>query len=373
MIVAKVIFWIGVAIPLYTVAGYPALLFLLRRLLRRPVHKGPVEPFISILIPAYNEADVIESKIRHTLALDYPAERCEIVVACDGCRDSTAAIAKQFEDGRRVRVLDYPVNRGKIATLNESVPQLRGEIVVFSDASAFFDSTALRKVVFNFADPAVGAVSGRYTVIKPDAVNIGNSEDVYWRYETWLRDQESQLSSTLGGHGQLHAIRKPLYPFPPPGTINDDYVIPLSVIHKGYRAVYEPGALVYEEAEQMTGFGRRVRIMAGNFQQLRELRPLIWPPRPLPLLFFVSRKVLRLTVPFAMITALLANLFLLHIPLYAGLFVAQCGFYLLALLGMVWRLKPKTLLLPFYFCMVNAATFFGAYHALTSRRRMAWK
>jgi len=316
---------------------------------------------------------VIEKKIRDSLALDYPAERLEIVVASDGSKDNTVETARRFEDGQRVRVLAYEVNRGKIPVLNSSVAELRGDIVVFSDAPAMLYHDSVRKLVANFADARVGAVSGRYTVVKADEVDIGKSEDFYWKYETYLKVQESQIASTLGGHGHLHAIRKELYPFPPPGTINDDYVIPVSVLSKGYRAVYEPAAIVYEEAHEMAGFGRRVRIMAGNLQQLREIKGLLWPLRPLPLFFFLSHKGSRLLVPFAMVAALIANLFLLGSPLYAVLFVLQVLFYAMAVLGTLFQLRPKTLLLPFYFCMINVATFFGLYHALTSRRRMAWK
>ncbi len=241
-----------------------------------------------------------------------------------------------------------------MATLNASVPELRGEIVVFSDAAAMLDPSSVRRLVENFADPAVGAVSGLYKVVKTGQVNIGTSEDFYWKYETFLKVQESQLGSTLGGHGHLHAIRKALYPYPPPGTINDDYVIPVSVLAKGYRAVYEPSAIVYEEAHEMAGFGRRVRIMAGNIQQLREIKGLLNPLLPLTLFFFLSHKAGRLVVPFAMLAALAANLLLLSSPIYLAIFCAQLVFYLLAALGGVWRLRPKTLMLPFYFCMINA-------------------
>jgi biofilm PGA synthesis N-glycosyltransferase PgaC len=185
--------------------------------------------------------------------------------------------------------------------------------------------------------------------------------------------KESQLASTLGGHGHLHAIRKALYPFPRAGTINDDYVIPVSVLAKGYRAVYEPAAIVYEEAHEMTGFGRRVRIMAGNIQQLRYIRGLLHPLRPLALFFFLSHKLTRLLVPFAMLAALIASLFLLDSPLYLAIFCGQLFFYLLAAAGSLWWLRPRVLMLPFYFCMINLATFFGFYHALTDRRSLAWR
>jgi biofilm PGA synthesis N-glycosyltransferase PgaC len=367
------VFWIAVSIPVYAYFGYPVVLLLLRLIIHREVAKGPFEPSISLLIPAYNEGDVIERKVQNSLALDYPRDRMEIVVASDGSKDATAEIAQRLADGVAVRVLAYQENRGKIPTLNAAVPELRGEIIVFSDAAAMLLPDSLRKLLANFADPKVGAVSGLYKVVKADEVDIGKSEDFYWKYETFLKVQESQLASTLGGHGHLHAIRKALYPYPPAGTINDDYVIPVSVLGKGYRAVYEPAAIVYEEAHEMTGFGRRIRIMAGNIQQLREIKSLLWPLRPLPLFFFLSHKLSRLLVPFAMVAALAANLFLLNAPFYRALFALQVVFYALALCGTTWQLKPKTLLLPFYFCMINVATFFGFYHALTSRRRMAWK
>lgn len=370
----ETLFWIAVAVPVYAYLGYPVVLLLLRTLIHRRVRKQPFVPMVSLLIAAYNEADTIEQKIRNSRELDYPPEKLEILIACDGSKDGTPEVARHVAGGAAsVRVLEYPLNRGKVLTLNSAVGEARGEILVFSDATSILYRDALRRLVENFADPAVGAASGKYTVIKADEVAIGKSEDFYWKYETFLKTQESELSSTLGSHGHLHAIRKHLYPFPAPGTINDDYVIPVSVLAKGFRAVFEPSAVGYEEAREMTGFGRRVRIMAGNLQQLREIGGLIAPLRLFPLFFFLSHKVGRLLVPFAMPAALAANLFLLGSPFYRALFYAQAAFYALALAGTRLKLQPKALLLPFYFCMINLATFFGLYRALTSRRRMVWK
>lgn len=370
---AELIFWIAIATPLYAYFGYPLALLSLRPMVRRPVKKAPIQPPVSLLIPAHNEARVIERKIRNSLALDYPADRLEIVIASDGSTDETEAIARRFEVAARVRVLAYSKNRGKMAVLNAAVGELHGEIIVFSDASATLAPDALRRLVENFADPSVGAASGRYQVVRPAEVNIGTSENLYWKYETFLKTQESQLASILGGHGQLHAIRKTLYPYPPPETINDDYVIPVSVLSRGLRAVYEPAALVWEEAQEMNGFARRIRIMAGNLQQLRNLPQLLRPLQLLPVFFFLSHKAIRLAAPFAMLAALAANLFLLRSPRYAALFWLQIGFYTLAAFGLTGRLRPRALALPFYFCMVNAAAFFGLYHALTRRKSMAWK
>jgi poly-beta-1,6-N-acetyl-D-glucosamine synthase len=367
----QAVVWIGLGLPVYAYAGYPILLLLLRRLgVRRPIRKASIEPGVSLVITAYGEGELVAEKIRNVQKLDYPAGQLEVVISCDGPKNNTAEFAQQAAAGTNVRVIAYPVNRGKIAALNATVSQLSHEIVVFSDASAMLDSDSIRLLVENFADPEVGAVSGTYKVMRAEDVDIGKSEDFYWKYETALKMLESELSSTLGSHGHLHAIRRQLYPFPAPGTINDDYVIPVSVLDKGYRAVYDPRAVVREEAREMTGFGRRVRIMAGNIQQIREIRSVL--RRPLPLFFFLSHKICRLAVPFGMVAALAANLFLLDWVVYRWLLAGQVAFYLLALTGWAVRL-PKLLMLPYYFSMINAATFIGAYYAATSLRKMAWK
>jgi cellulose synthase/poly-beta-1,6-N-acetylglucosamine synthase-like glycosyltransferase len=370
---AESVFWLAAAIVGYVYAGYPLLLAALRLIIHRPARKAPIEPSVSLLVAAYNEADVIDAKIRNALALDYPADRLEIVVASDGSTDGTAERAQRFADGERVRVFAHPSNRGKVSALNDAIPLLRGEIVAFSDASSMLARDSLRRLVESFADPRVGAVSGVYRVRRHDEAQLGRQEDFYWTYETYLKKQEATLDSVLGAHGSLYAIRKSLYPFPPAGTINDDYVVPLRVLHQGYRVAYEPHAVAEEEAREMGGFSRRVRIMTGNVQQLRELRALLRPPRWLPLLFFVSHKVGRLAVPLAMVAMAVANVFLLDVPFYRWTLLAQIAFYALVVLGAVSEIRPKILRLPYYFCMINAAAFLGMYHALRGRRSLAWK
>jgi biofilm PGA synthesis N-glycosyltransferase PgaC len=371
--IVPTIFWIFVFLPVYAYIGYPIVLAALRLAIRRPIKKGPITPMVSLIVPAYNEAAVIARKIQNLMMLDYPSDRIEIVIASDGSSDRTVEIAQSLADGAHIRVLAFPENRGKVATQNASIAELRGEFIVFSDASAMLQPDSVRKLVENFADPTVGAASGLYKVVKADQVNIGASEDFYWKYETFLKMQESQLASTLGAHGSLYAIRKVLYPFPPPGTINDDYVIPVSVLRKGFRVVYDPSAVALEEAHEMTGFGRRVRIMAGNIQQLREIQGLLYPFRPLELFFFLSHKLSRLLVPFAMLAAFVTNALLLDSRFYASIFCAQLVFYFLAACGAIWHLRPRPLMLPYYFSMINLTTFFGFYHALTRGRSLAWK
>ena len=368
----RALFWTSAFLVVYPYFVYPALLALLGRVRPRPPRKAPIEPTVSVLVAAFNEEDVIAAKIENSLALDYPAARLEIVVASDGSSDATNTIAARYDDGQRVRLVAFPVNRGKLAALNDVIPQLTGEIVVFTDASSMLTPESIRVLVSNFADPAVGAVSGAYLVRNPARSALGKQEDFYWRFETSLKAAEAELSSTLGAHGALYAIRRPLYPFPEPGVINDDFVIPLRIVARGYRAVYEPGAVAVEEAHEMEGFRRRVRITSGNIQQLRELPRLLLPPRPVPRFFFVSHKAMRRVVPPAMMTSLVANLFLLGSPVYAVLLVAQLAFYALALGGAAFALRPRLLRLPYYFSMVNAALIVALFEHAVQRRPVTW-
>ncbi len=366
----QIIFWLCAAFILYGYVGYPLVLAFLCLFLSRPVRKQPCKPAVSLLISAYNEAHVIENKLRSALQADYPPERLEVVVASDGSSDETVSLVQSFIEAnpcRCVRLLAFPHNRGKLATLNEVVPQLQGDIVVFSDAASIIAPDAIRRLVENFNDPTVGAASGVYQVLNQDKAQLGRQEDFYWRYETFLKLQEAKLGSTLGAHGSLYAIRKELYSFPAPGTINDDFIIPMRVLEQGFRVAYDPSAVATEEAKEMEGFGRRVRIMAGNFLQLKELRRLLRPPRPLYVFFLLSHKAVRLMAPAAMILLAVATTVLWSSPLYRFLGLLQIGFYALAVVGAIWPLQPKFLRLPYYFCMINTAVFPGIYRAIRMR------
>jgi cellulose synthase/poly-beta-1,6-N-acetylglucosamine synthase-like glycosyltransferase len=231
----------------------------------------------------------------------------------------------------------------------------------------------LRQLVACFADPRVGAVSGLYRIRNSRASQLGQQEDLYWKYETLLKRLESDLDSIIGAHGALYAIRKELYPYPEPSVINDDYVIPVRILRRGYRVCYETRAVAWEEAHEMQGFSRRIRVMAGNFQQLRELPALIWPPRLLPVFFFLSHKMARLLVPFALLSLFASSVLLSSQPVYQVTLIAQLAFYFAALVAALLPNTPRLLRLPFYFVMINAAVLPGLYYALRGRRNMAWK
>jgi cellulose synthase/poly-beta-1,6-N-acetylglucosamine synthase-like glycosyltransferase len=372
--VALWIFWVSAALVGYVYLGFPAALAAITAVYRRPVAKAPHTPAVSLVVPSYNEESVIEQKLQACLELDYPADKLEIVIASDGSTDATVERARRFESDARVRILAFEQNRGKLAMLNDVLRQLGGEIVVFSDAATMPERGALRELTANFADPRVGAVSGIYKIRDESGAALGKQEDFYWKYETFLKEREAALGSILGAHGALYAVRRALYPFPDPSVINDDFVIPMRIVARGYRAAYEPKALAWEEAQDSSGFGRRVRLMAGNFAQLAEMKGLLWPPsRWLTLFFFLSHKAARLAAPFAMLAALAANLFLLGSPFFQAALLLQLGFYALAAMGAMGWLRHRTLRLPYYFTMINLATFFGFYYVVLRRGQVGWK
>jgi hypothetical protein len=368
---ARLWFWISVGFPVYVYIGYPILLWVLQAGIRSSPRKERIEPSVSLLVAAYNEASVIADKIRNSLALDYPLDKLEIVVASDGSKDATAEIVRSFaaaESAGRVRLLNFEKNRGKTVVLNEAVPELHGEIVAFSDASSMLAQDSIRNLVQSFSDAQVGAASGVYRLLKADQSRIGSQESLYWKYETFLKVQEAKLGAFTGAHGSLYAVRRALYPFPSADTINDDFTIPIRILERRYRVAYEPAAVAFEEAHEMEGFARRVRITAGNIEQLREIKRLAWPPRPFVLLCLLSHKTGRLLAPLFLIVALTTNIGLRNQFPYDWLLFGQGVFYALAVAGAMFRLKPAFLRLPYYFCMINSALFAWLYQAVRHRR-----
>jgi cellulose synthase/poly-beta-1,6-N-acetylglucosamine synthase-like glycosyltransferase len=374
---AKGLFWASLAAVAYTYLGYPLLLAILRPVARRPVRKGAIEPTVSIVVPAHDEAGVIGEKIDNALSLDYPPEKLDVIVVSDGSRDGTAeaarARAKAHQAGARVMVIEHADNHGKTAALNAGVSQSTADVVVLTDAAAMFAPDAVRALMRNYADEEVGAAGGIYRVASPDTAVTGAQEDWYWRYETRLKQSEGDISSVLGTHGQISSVRRALYPNPPESTVNDDYVIPISVLERDYRVAYEPAAVAYEPAHEMSGFGRRVRIARGNVQRLGDVRLFLRPSRAWLLLFFISHKVLRVISPFALLAMAVATVLLWREPLYAALASVQLAFYAAALLGGRPWFRPKLLRLPHYFCLINLAIVVAVAQELAGRERVSWQ
>lgn len=368
------LFWISLSTLVYIYAGYPLLVWCLARLFGREPRRADITPMVSLLLPVYNEEAHIEQKLHNSLALNYPKGKLEIVVASDGSTDDTDAIAKRFQ-AQGVRLIAMRDHLGKSAMLTRTVPLLRGEVVVFSDASSELEPGALRRLVRGFADPRVGCVSGLYRV-KGGTDLRSDGEGLYWRYETFLKQQESRLHSILGAHGAFYAIRRALFRRVRETEINDDYLIPMRIVSQGFRAVYEPEAVAWElETASVAGeFARRRRIAAGNCQQIVELRHLLSPFRGWVALCFFSHKVLRTVAPFLMVFLLVSS-FWLPRPLAAAALAAQGALYAGALAGYLCQRQGRAvrwLSPPLYFCLGNLAMLMGCLR-FCAGKRLVWE
>lgn len=296
--------WICLFVVAYHYVGYPALVWLLARLRPRPTRQGAALPTMSLIVAAYNEAEVIAAKVENSLALDYPPERLEIIFVTDGSDDGTPEIVAAHR-GQGVCLLHQPRRQGKSAAINRAAAQASGEILVFSDANAFYLPDAPRMLARHFADEAVGGVSGKKTIRRSDA-GISESSSLYWRYESAIKTHESAIGSTVGVVGEMMAVRRRLFHPIPPDIINDDAYLAVRLCRDGARVIYEPAATCWETAAESSQQEqiRRRRITAGRFQLL--FRPRVWPWRsPWTLFALFSHKFLRLLLPFFLIGAFL--------------------------------------------------------------------
>jgi cellulose synthase/poly-beta-1,6-N-acetylglucosamine synthase-like glycosyltransferase len=377
------IFWISLAAVAYTYFGYPIVIWLLSRLFaRRSQTAGDNSelPSVSLLIAAYNEAAVIDERVRNALELDYPPDQLQIVVASDGSDDNTAEIVRRYAN-RGVVLLDRTQRRGKATALNESFKELTGDIVLLSDANTFTDAAAVRKLVRWFRDPEVGVVCGR--LVLTDPATGRNVDSYYWRYETFLKKCEGRLGALLGANGAIYAIRRSLYSEIPSNTIVDDFVIPLRAkLRTGCRIVYDSEAVAHEEtpASVRSEFHRRSRIGAGGFQSIGMLWRLLHPRYGWGAFTFFSHKILRWMGPFFLVGAFAANvaLCILLWPdwLYWNLLVGQVAFYATSFLAafvptQIRLLKP--LRLTTMFTAMNAALFVGFCRWLWGTQKGTWK
>jgi poly-beta-1,6-N-acetyl-D-glucosamine synthase len=370
-------FWAGVGLISYVYGGYAAVIWLCSRVRSRPIRQSAITPRATLIIPARNEERWIRRKIENTLALDYPKEQIEIIVASDGSNDQTAPIAREFA-GRGVRVAGFPTRLGKQEMLNRLVPMASGEIIVASDSHAMLKPDALRNLLRHFADPEVGGATGRRICVvqAKSAASVG--EGLYWRYESWIKESESRVHSCLGAHGQLYAIRKAA--FPHVEKVGEDFFIPMKVIAStGLRIVYEPEAVaaIPAAANLSIEFERKARAHVSFLLTL----PMMWKllvPGYSPIWWqFISHHVLRMLAPPALVLTLACSAILAPASrFYSAIFLAQVVFYLLAAGGAIlahYGRRPKLFYVPFYFTFTNVALALAWLRWPARRYDYAWQ
>lgn len=370
----KWVFWGGAGIIAYAYVGYAAWLWIRSRWRSKPVQRASGTPTVSLIMVVRNEAKVLERKLRNLLDLDYPEECCEVVVVSDGSTDQTNQILSQYAGNGRVRAVVSPQARGKAAGLNDALAGAKGEIVVFTDARQKIESDAVRLLVENFADASVGCASGELMLGDPDSGEATQGMGLYWKVEKKIREMESLSGSVVGATGAIYGARKRLVPEVPPDTILDDVFIPMSVARQGFRVVFDPRAHAWDVADQGTEreFNRKVRTLSGNYQLLQLAPWLLGSSNPLRF-EFISHKLMRLVVPFALAATLVASMALPQ-PVYRVALLAQIVFYALSFLvvvqmkgGLLARLADAA----FTFVVLNTAAVVAFANFVTGRKA-AW-
>ncbi len=396
IIYLKTIFWILIILVFYTYAGYGILIWLLVRLRKLLGKAWPAPdnthftPNVTLVIPAYNERNYIENKLHNSLALDYPAENIQFLFVTEGSTDGTTEyIEKAQQKELRIRLKGGTERQGKIEAMNGVMPLIKTAITIFTDANTLLNPEAVRQIVRHFADPQIGAVSGEKRIITlANESAAGSGEGFYWKYESFLKKLDTELYSVVGAAGELFAIRTGLYQPVEKDTLLDDFMISLRIAERGYRVIYEPEAYAIERPSYSIDDEkkRKVRIAAGGFQSISRLGGLLNIFRYGWLSFqYISHRVLRWAVtPFCLPLILVVNCLLafalnthtLSFKLYAGLLLAQIGFYLFAFMGHVLnsrQLKIKVFFIPYYFTFMNWCAILGYFRFRTGTNTGMWE
>ncbi len=369
----RFLFWSSITAIIYTYLGYPLLVWLLARCRRRAVRKAAITPTVSVVIACHNEARNIEARLRNLYECDYPPQRLEIIVVSDGSTDSTAELARRFTH-EGVRVFAYERQMGKAAALNVGVEMAIGEVIVFADARQRFEARAIRELVANFADPAVGAVSGE--LLLEGGAGVGESVGFYWKYEKWIRKNEGRFDSMIGATGAIYAIRKRLWRKLPPMTILDDVYTPMQIAMTGYRVVFEERARAFDCAtgSARREFARKVRTLMGNYQ-LCQLMPRLLAPTRLLLLQFYSHKLMRLVAPIFFLLLVAVNVAIITTEqaalFYSVTLAAQVIFYACVAAGAALlkrQRKVRLLNFAYVFSVMNAAALVSLIYFIVGKR-----
>jgi len=382
----KIILIISLAIILYTFIGYGILLYVILKF-NRLVYGKPdlrksnniVLPTCTLIVAAYNEQAMMVEKISNTLALDYPAGQLKFIFVTDGSTDQTPAIIARYPE---ITLLHQAKRDGKIAAVHRAINQVDTEVIVFTDANTMLNRTALIEICKHYTDPLIGAVAGEKRVHMDEAADATAGEGFYWKYESKLKQWDSELYTVVGAAGELFSIRKKLYEPVPRDSVLDDFMISMRIVEKGYRIVYEPRAYATETASLniTEELKRKVRISAGGIQSIIYLKGLLNIFRTPVLSFqYISHRVLRWTiVPFLLILSFFINGIIAITDtnvFFRTLSVLQIVFYTLALIGWMMekrQIRIKALFVPYYFCMMNYAVIAGIFRFFRGKQNVVW-
>jgi biofilm PGA synthesis N-glycosyltransferase PgaC len=365
------LFWFCLLFIAYTYAGYPLLLWLISRYRSRPSQQNRITPTVSIIMAVRNEETALPAKLDNLRSLDYPKDRLQIIVVSDGSSDNTVSILREHNESLELIMLENAC--GKATALNEASRRATGEILVFTDVRQMIDVNAIAELTACFSDPEVGGVSGEL-VLQGDSDTPSSGLGTYWNIEKMVRRLESASGSVIGATGALYAVRRRLYEEIPSATILDDVVIPMNLVRRGNRVIFQASAIARDRLFTDKGkeFSRKVRTMTGNYQILWLAPWLLSPANPV-LWRYVSHKFLRLLCPWILILLPIASGMSAG-PIYQVAFAAQVAFYGVAIFGTLFPFarRIKLVALPSAFVMLNVASALALYNFVTGRN-VVWR
>jgi len=379
----RVVFWFSFMLLLYTYFIYGVLLLFLVKIKLIFVKKQLLSinrlPDITLIVSAFNEESHIKEKILNSLNLNYPKEKLQFLFTTDGSDDKTPEIVQQYT---QLELMHKPERQGKIMAIEGAMSNVRGEIVVFTDANTLLNRDALKHIVKHFADQKVGVVSGEKRILNrsaDEAAAVG--EGFYWKYESKLKKWDDELYSVMGAAGELFAIRTKLFEPIPKDILIEDFYLSFKIVQKGYKIAYEPGAYAIEEPSVSVKeeLKRKIRIAAGGIQSIVRLKELLNPFKYGVITFqYISHRVLRWTLaPLALPIIFITNIFLLNTGvIYQILMISQLAFYFFALIGYLLEkrhLRLKFLFIPYYFCVMNYAVFAGFRRYIKGNQSVLWE
>jgi cellulose synthase/poly-beta-1,6-N-acetylglucosamine synthase-like glycosyltransferase len=375
---AQIVFWMSAGILFYVYAGYPILVFAVSRLFPKKIKRAEFEPQVSVIITAYNEERDIRAKLENTLAIDYPQEKLEIIVASDCSTDKTEGIVSEFA-ARNVKLYRQSERLGKTSAQNMAVEKASGEIILFSDATTMYEKNVLRAMLPNFADETIGCVAGKLIYVDDSDSTVGKGAKGYWNYETFLKEAESRACSLIGASGCLYAVRKSAYK-PMYAEACSDFLIATVMYRQGLRTIFEPDAYCTEETNRNADkeLQMRVRVISQTFTDLWRNREMLNPFKSgFYAVELISHKVLRYAVPIFLMLIFISSAILAFQSRFFLVFLAlQIAFYLMALVGWILErrgMKSGVLTMPLYFTLANLASLIGFYKFLRGERYARWE
>lgn len=363
---------------LYTFIGYPILILFLGRHKKKRTASSPDLPKVSLIICAYNEENIIGTKIENALVLDYPKDCLEIIIVSDGSTDRTNEIITTY-DQPGLKFTAYSERGGKVKALNTAFEQITGDIIVLTDANVIFEADAIRKLVGNFGSDSIGCVIGNVLLRSPNGEIVG--ELMYSRYEKAIHKAEGNWRTMITVDGAMYALRRESIAPLPPDIITDDWFLASNVLLADKQIVFEPDAIGYEDAANSVAkeSTRKVRMIAGGYQTAFRRAKLFLNPFAYPAVcfMFISHKLLRWSAGILIITLLVSNipLFFVNSLFFQSVLTLQLAFYLLALIGGLFcsRLDYSIFRYPYYFASINIASLKGLFRYLTNRQKAIWE